>query len=63
MLMEVYRYLLKINQDDQYFKSKPFILHLYEFDPSLEPNEKFTRYIEKTCKRISKYDLLILYVL
>ena len=52
--MEICRYLLKINQDDQYFKSKPFILHLYEFDPSLEPNEKFIRYIEKTCKRISK---------
>ncbi|KAI8645974.1 hypothetical protein BD408DRAFT_32245 [Parasitella parasitica] len=47
-------YLLKINQDDQYFKSKPFVLHMYECDPSLKPNEMLKQYIEKTCKQISR---------
>ncbi|GAN02576.1 hypothetical protein MAM1_0024d02020 [Mucor ambiguus] len=45
-------YLLEINHSDQYFKSKPFILHLYECNPSLKPNERLKQYIIKTCRRI-----------
>ncbi|KAL7321199.1 hypothetical protein PS15m_000995 [Mucor circinelloides] len=45
-------YLLEINHEDQYFKSKPFILHLYECNPSLKPNERLKQYVIKTCRRI-----------
>ncbi|KAK4517386.1 uncharacterized protein ATC70_000721 [Mucor velutinosus] len=45
-------YLLELNHDDQYFKSKPFILHLYECNPSLKPDERLKQYLVKTCRRI-----------
>ncbi|KAF1807458.1 hypothetical protein FB192DRAFT_1022704 [Mucor lusitanicus] len=46
-------YLLEINHNDQYFKSKPYILHLHECNPSLKPNEKLKQYVVKTCRRIT----------
>ncbi|KAL9542749.1 hypothetical protein MBANPS3_008458 [Mucor bainieri] len=47
-------YLLEINHSDQYFKSKPFILHLYECNPSLRPDERLKQYVVKTCRRIKR---------
>ncbi|KAI8987239.1 hypothetical protein BDF20DRAFT_849022 [Mycotypha africana] len=44
-------YMMKINENDRYYSSKPYILFFNEKIPTMEADENFQKYARYTCRR------------